>query len=299
MLALADAGGSLQGDPQAATIPDVGIRVFARDTSNQVVTNLFPNGGVQTGFTVVPGLLVSSEIEVVQLSGAGGELVRIFARGLDDGAVHTNLLTTGGWSGWRNLGGFTTSEISAALTTGSGNTFRVVVRDADNRVSTTVLSSDGSTTGWTGIGGPTVRGNIALTGGNRPGVQPNEIFLQDAATRAVMTYNFDQPGWRSLGGVANSDIAVLTLFDGSVEILVRGTTNQLYVNRRAPGATNFIGYVNLRGILTGNPGAGAAVTGDPAAYVYVRGDTQRLFNKLQRSHFDFEDYVAASSIPTA
>ncbi|MBB5082328.1 hypothetical protein [Nonomuraea endophytica] len=139
----------------------------------------------------------------------------------------------------------------------------MVVRDADNRVSTTVLSSDGSTTGWTGTGGPAVRGNIALTGGHRPGVQPNEIFLQDAATRAVMTYNFDQPGRRGLGGVANSDIAVLNLSDGSVEIFVRGTTDQLYVNRRAPGATNFIGYVNLRGILTGSPGAGAALTGDP------------------------------------
>ena len=152
-------GGNLQGDPQAANVPN-GVLVFGRDASNQVVTNLFRNDGGQSGFTGVPGLLVSSEVEVVELDGAGGELVRIFARGLDDGAVYTNLLTTGGWTGWRNLGGFTTSEISAALTAGSGNTYRVVVRDGDNRVSTTVLSSDGSTTGWTGIGGPAVRGNI-------------------------------------------------------------------------------------------------------------------------------------------
>lgn len=299
VLALADAGGNLQGDPQAATIIGAGVQVFARDAANQAVTTLFPIGGGQTEFTTIPGLLVSSDIEVVQLSGAGGEIVRIFARGLEDGAVHTNLLTTGGWTGWRNLGGFATSEISAALTTGSTNTFRVVVRDGDNRVSTTVLSSDGSTTGWTGIGGPAVRGNIALTGGNRPGIAPNEIFLQDAATRAVMTYNFDQPGWRSLGGVANSDIAVLNLFDGSVEIFVRGTTNQLYVNRRAPGATTFIGYVNLRGILTGNPGAGVTFARDPASTVYVRGTTQRLFNNVQRSNFDFTEYIAVSSIPTA
>ncbi|MEU7909387.1 hypothetical protein [Actinoplanes sp. NPDC049118] len=296
--ALGNAGGSLQGDPQGVTIADVGIRVFARDTSNQVVTNLFPNGAPQTGFQVVPGLLVSSDVEVVDLSGAGGQLVRIFARGLDDGAVYTNLLTTAGFTGWRSLGGFTTSEISAALT-GNGDAFRVVVRDAGWRVSTTVLSSDGSTTGWAGIGGPEVRGNIALSGGNQAGVQPNEIFLQDAATRTVMTYTFDQPGWRNLGGIANSDIAVLALFDGSVEFLVRGTTNNLYVNRRAPGATNFIGYVNLGGILTGNPGIGATFGRDPAAYAYVRGTNQRLFNKFQRSNFDFDDYIAVSSIPTA
>ena len=288
----------MQGDPQAANVPN-GVLVFGRDASNQVVTNLFRNDGGQSGFTGVPGLLVSSEVEVVELDGARGELVRIFARGLDDGAVYTNLLTTGGWTGWRNLGGFTTSEISAALTAGSGNTYRVVVRDGDNRVSTTVLSSDGSTTGWTGIGGPAVRGNIALSGGNRSGVEPNEIFLQDATTRAVMTYNFDQPGWRNLGGVANSDIAVVTLFEDSVEFFVRGTTNNLYVNRRPPGATNFNGYQTLSGILTGNPGAGGALTGDPAAAVYVRGTNERLFNRIQRSHFAFNTYIPVNSIPTA
>ncbi|WP_113699554.1 hypothetical protein [Nonomuraea lactucae] len=110
-------GGSLQGDPQAANAPDGDVLVFGRDTSNQVVTNRIVGGATPTGFTVVPGgLLVSSEIEVVEPSGAAGELVRIFARGLDDGAVYTNPMTTGGWTGWRNLGGFTTSEISAALT---------------------------------------------------------------------------------------------------------------------------------------------------------------------------------------
>ncbi|WP_113699553.1 hypothetical protein [Nonomuraea lactucae] len=114
-----------------------------------------------------------------------------------------------------------------------------------------------------------------------------------------MTYNFDQPGWRNLGGIANSDIAVVPLYDGSLEFLVRGTTNNLYVNRRAPGATNFIGYVNIGGTLTGNPGAGGYDGRDPSSTVFVRGTTQRLFIKFQRSNFDFTEYIAVSSIATA
>jgi hypothetical protein len=284
---LGSIGGSILGDPQAASLPG-GLMIFARDVNNQVVTRL-PSAG-SPGFVVVPGLLVSSEVEVVQLPSSSDQLVRIFARGLDDGAVYTNLLTTAGWTGWQNLGGFTTSEIAAALTTGTGNTFRVVVRGADNRLASLVLFSDGNTSGWVELGGPTVRGNVGMANRGFPGIRGNEIFVQDATTRAVMTYDFNQPGWRNLGGVANSDIAVIEFSDGSIEFLVRGTTNQLYANRRLPGATNFFGYVNLSGLLTSNPGAGGGRVGDPNAAIVVRGTNQQLFTKLQRSNFDFTEY---------
>jgi hypothetical protein len=106
--------------------------------------------------------------------------VRIFARGLEDGAVYTNLFTVDGWTGWVNLGGFITSEIAASLTpvpSSPFSDFLLAVRGGDNRIYSMVLFNDLTSTVWAPIGNQTITGNIAI--------------VKDAAPNPPTMYQFD------------------------------------------------------------------------------------------------------------
>ncbi len=110
-----------------------------------------------------------------------------------------------------------------------------------------------------------------------------------------MTYSFDSPGWVNLGGVGNSDLSTSVLSDGSLEVYVRGTTLNLYVNRRPPGSTRFGGYVNLGGKLTNNPvsrGFAALPASSAAAAdeIIVRGLDGTLFAKAQDFTIGYSGY---------
>jgi hypothetical protein len=117
-------GGQTFSDPTGALIPD-GALILIRGTDNQAYFDVL--GGFApraANFQPIPGLQISSEITAVRLPSLfNGQLVRIFARGLEDGAVYTNLFTVDGWTGWVNLGGFITSEIAASLTPGPSSPF--------------------------------------------------------------------------------------------------------------------------------------------------------------------------------
>ncbi|HEX6686882.1 MAG TPA: hypothetical protein VF062_29215 [Candidatus Limnocylindrales bacterium] len=93
-------GGQITGDPTGVVAPQ-GAQVFAR-AGNQAVTNLVVSYAFSTGFQVIPGLFISSDIAAVALPPRGSlpPMIRIFARGEDDGAVWTNLLVEGVPQGW-------------------------------------------------------------------------------------------------------------------------------------------------------------------------------------------------------
>ncbi|GGN36309.1 hypothetical protein FHR83_006349 [Actinoplanes campanulatus] len=76
------------GDPTGVLTPD-GAQVFGRDIFNRPVTALGAAFDTPSGFEVIPGLLISSEIAAVQIPPRGSQppQTRIFARGLEDGAV--------------------------------------------------------------------------------------------------------------------------------------------------------------------------------------------------------------------
>ncbi|GIH02148.1 hypothetical protein Rhe02_02150 [Rhizocola hellebori] len=261
-------GGQIIGDPTAAIAPQ-GAQVFARSVGNVPVTNLVVSYAFPTGFSTIPGLLISSEIAAVRIPPQGSlpPMIRIFARGQDDGAVYTNLLVNGDPQGWVSLGGFITSEISAAIIgpLGFPPDIRLVVRGGDNRLYAMVLNNvNGVVSGWTPLGNLIAGSNPSLSGQNAlTNFQGNEVFVVDAASRAAFTWNFNSPGWVSLGGKVVGDIAVSTPSDFGLHLHVRGTTNAVYLNRRPPGSTRFGGYINLGGVLTGNISAsgGGAING--------------------------------------
>jgi hypothetical protein len=294
-------GGQTIGDPTGALIPG-GALILIRGTDNQAYFDIL--GGFApraAAFQPIPGLLISSEITAVRLPFLfNGQLVRIFARGLEDGAVYTNMLTVDGWTGWVNLGGFATSEIAAALTPGPSSPFsdfRLAVRGGDNRVYSMVLFNNLTSTGWAPVGNQTITGNIAIIKDADPLVpRGNEIFVRDARTGAVVGFNFDTQAWVNLGGVANSDLAVSTIQDGSTEVYVRGTTQKLYINRRPPGSTQFAGYVNLGGIVTNNPVSSGSFNSfrDDSVIdeVIVRGTNGLLFNRIETANLNYEPYAS-------
>ena len=249
-------GGQITGDPTAAIAPE-GVQVFAR-AGNQAVTNLVVSFAFPTGFQPIPGLAISSEIAAVRIPPQGSlpPMIRIFARGQEDGAVYTNLLIQGAPQGWVSLGGFITSEISAAIIgpLGFPPNIRLAVRGGDNRLYTMVLNNaNGVVSDWAPVGDLIVGSNPSLSGQNLlTDFRGNEVFVVDAFSRAAFTWNFDSPGWVNLGGRVVGDIAVSIPIDNGLHLHVRGTTNNAYLNRRPPGSTRFGGYINLGGVLTGN-----------------------------------------------
>lgn len=287
--------GPIIGDPSGVISPD-GAQVFARDTSNQAITTLVVLGPVQPrSFAVIPGLLISSEVAAVAIPPRGSQppQVRIFARGLEDGSVYTNLLIQGAPQGWVNLGGFITSEISAAVTGPLDFTvnIRVTARGGDSRLHAMVFNNtNGVVSPWAPVGDLVVAGNPTLSRTNVTSfpdsqLRGNEVFVRAASNGALFTWNFDSPGWVNLGGVVNGDIAVSVASDGGLHVHVRGTTRNVYLNRRPPGSTRFGGYVNLGGIGTGSPAAagGGRRTSDGqfVDQFIVRGTDNRMYSRIQ------------------
>lgn len=247
-------GGQIFGDPTGSPASQ-GIQVFARSTANQAITTVV-FGTTPTGFQVIDGLLISSRITPVKHPDTfRGPMTRIFARGFDDGALYTNLLVNGSPRGWVNLGGFLTSEITAAeILAGDLDVFiRVVVRGIDNRLHSMVLDSVNGVVvaPWSPVGTLIATSNPTLANGGFTFVpRGNEVFVRGPDT-AVWTWNFDSPGWVSLGGQITGDIAVSIPSDNGLHLHVRGINNPVFLNRRPPGG-RFGGYIKLGGVLTGN-----------------------------------------------
>ncbi|EMD26548.1 hypothetical protein [Amycolatopsis azurea] len=294
-------GQQIIGDPSGVTAPE-GAQIFARDTGNQAITSLVVSYNFPTPFQVIPGLLISSEITAVKIPPRGAQLptIRIFARDKDTGRVFTNLLVQGAPQGWADLGQFATSEISAAVVPSPGLDIgiRIVVRGVVNRLFSTVINnSTGAISGWSQLGDLFTTGNPTLANeGAMFTFRGNEVFARQNGSNAVFTWNFDNPGWVNLGGVATSDIAVSIAKDNGLQFYVRGTNLRIYLNRRPPGSTRFGGYVDLGGTAFGNPAASGG-TATPIRTVadqfIVRGTDNRIYSRIQTNFVGgFTSYFA-------
>ncbi|GHH37659.1 hypothetical protein GCM10017790_82240 [Amycolatopsis oliviviridis] len=294
-------GQQIIGDPTGVTAPE-GAQIFARNTGDQAITSLVVSYNFPTPFQVIPGLLISSEVTAVKIPPRGSQLpmIRIFARDKDTGRVFTNLLVQGAPQGWTDLGQFATSEISAAVVDSPGLdvNIRIVVRGVVNRLFSTVINnSTGAITGWSQLGDLFTTGNPTLVNeGAMFTFRGNEVFARQNGSNAVFTWNFDNPGWVNLGGVATSDIAVSIAKDTGLQFYVRGTNLRIFLNRRPPGSTRFGGYVDLRGTAFGNPAASggtAAPIRTVADQFIVRGTDNRIYSRIQTNFVGgFTSYFA-------
>ncbi|MFI6713116.1 hypothetical protein ACIBF7_42265 [Nonomuraea sp. NPDC050478] len=246
-------GGVIVGDPNVV-VTSYGTEFYVRGTDDQVYTNTITPSGVVTGYSIVPGLRVTGEVEAIVAFDEPPASVKLFARGTD-GAVWTNVRRNGAWVGWRSLGGFATSDITASrgFFTLPFNV-RVFVRGSDNRVYFSNVSAN-TATAFEPIGDLRVTSNIAVR--DDFGINAYEIAARGEDNR-VWTMNLVTIGatWQPLDGLtATSDIALATNF-----LYVRGPDNAVYAYRR----DRVVGYERVDGEATGNPAAFAtAPNGGP------------------------------------
>jgi hypothetical protein len=244
-------GGVIVGDP-SVVVNSFGTHFFVRGTDDQVYTNTITPSGAVTGYSTVPGLTVTGDVEALVPNLAPAGSLRIFARG-PDGAVWTNSLNGGAWAGWSSLGGSATSDITAARTFAVPNdTVRVFVRGADHRVHVSRVSASG-VTAFEPLGDLQVTSDIAVA---EDALFGGGFIAARGADSGVWTLNlFTIPYvWKPLGGTATSDPAIS--FQGNVTSLyVRGTDDALYVNKAASPDAPYRGYERIDGAVAGNPAA--------------------------------------------
>jgi hypothetical protein len=243
-------GGAIVGDPRGVKTLD-GPRVFVRDTNNQVFTALIRNYSIPfgfTGFVAIPGVTATSEIAPVALPNGD---VRIFVRDIN-GILTTNLLvhSTQTWTGWRGIRGFVTSEITATLgffpnTLGQpgmpGQSIRIIFGDIQRQVITFLVGLDGSV-------GPAT--TLSSTDSNISHVaSTDEVAYQFQGNVAIRSLRTGAA--QGVPGAARADPALNQLADGSTALIVRGTKNALFVNRR-PAGGRFGSYVGLGGVAVSN-----------------------------------------------
>ncbi|TMR92350.1 hypothetical protein [Nonomuraea basaltis] len=195
-------GGMIIGDPSVVVTVN-GTHFFVRGTDDQVYTNTITPSGAVTGYSVVPGLTVTGEIESISplLEPAGS--IGIFARG-PDGAVWNNILRNGVWTGWSSLGGFATSEITAARTfVVPQSTIRVFVRGSDHRIYVNAVTPTGAS-GFQPLGGLRATSNIAVADdtifpGNQVFVrgEDNAVWYYNLVSASDLRRGVNNPRWRS------------------------------------------------------------------------------------------------------
>jgi hypothetical protein len=234
-------GGAIVGDPSAVVTPN-GTELFVRGTDDRVYANTVTPSGAATGYSVVPGLTVTGEIESVLPSDGPAGSVQIFARGTD-GAVWTNIRRNGSWAGWTSLGGFITSDITAVRVL---NIRAIFVRGSDNRVYVNNLHPAPS--GFQVIDGLRVTSNIGTSEGSL--VNGAQIFVRGEDNR-VYTRFPASGGWQPMNGVsATSDITAT--FQA---VYVRGSDNAIYTSRRDGTGITYLPFERVEGQVTGNPAA--------------------------------------------
>jgi hypothetical protein len=200
--------------------------------------------------------------------GAGVEIV---VRGLDD-QLWRGRLGGGTWSGFAPLGGVLRS--APAITGNTGGAVDVVARGADG-----ALWSKRRTNGWSGwrsLGGRiTSAPDIAST------PDGGAIVVARGADGALWMRSRSGPAgpwtaWNRIGGgmPAESNVAVVTGFAGSIDVFIQGLDNRLWTRTRALGIWS--GWNAVGGILTAGPTASTTAGG--VVDVVVRGADSRLWH---------------------
>ncbi|MEV6238377.1 hypothetical protein [Lentzea sp. NPDC051838] len=275
-------GGPIIGDP-TAVVESQGAQVYARSTTNKVITSSVISYSFPTPFQEIGGLDISSEVTAVKIpdSPARARMTRIFARDAETGGLYTNLIVNETPQGWNPLLLYTTSEVTAALIPQTSLDFqmRLVVRGFDNRLYSTVLNNTtGLHNGWEGLGSMTAGGNPVLTNdGFTFEYRGDEVFVR-GTNGALWTWNFNAPGWVSFGGNFQGDPGVSLPKGGGLHVYTRGVNQRIFLMRRPPGGV-FGGFLNLGGRATSNIAAagGAGSNRRPIADQFI---TRSLENRM-------------------
>lgn len=208
--------------------------------------------------------------------------LEIFARGTDGALWHNWQTSAGGnWSGWYSLGG-TFRQNPAATWTVSGR-LEVFIRGTDDLYYYNRQASPGGAwSGWSAIG--------TCCGHSNPGLvldtfgQPH-VFMTEANGVVWTKWQFSNgnwSGWDTLGCCAKSEPVLSRNYNGTLEVFIRGTDNQLYHKWETSRGGSWSGWAGLSGALTSTPTAAINITVGTLE-VFVRGTDNGVWHMWQGS----------------
>ncbi|VVB87935.1 Laccase [uncultured archaeon] len=190
-----------------------------------------------------------------------------FVRGADN-AVWTQTRTGAVWSGWQNLGGIFTSDVSA---TSSGSTMTIFARDANNAI---------WTNNWNGAawsGWQSLAGTVGMISDPDSVTSASGTYLfARGANGAIWTQNRNGAvwsGWQSLGGIFNSDVSS-TSSGSNIAIFARGIDGSVWTDNW--NGIAWSGWAGLGGIVASDvssTSSGSNIT------IFVRGTDNSIWTQ--------------------
>ena len=189
----------------------------------------------------------------------------------------------GGWAAnWVSLGGNWPNSTPVVAMDGTSH-LEVFLRGTDDHiyVNTQVSGWSGWTaigSGFTAIGDPTVARNVDLR---------LEVFAVSTGSGHAMWHNWQsasgagnwQQGWSSLGGSWPIGHAAATMdYANTLEVFMRGTTNQIYVDTQASG---WSGWNAIGTSFSARSNPSVAINVDGRLEVFVVGTNGTLWHNWQ------------------
>jgi hypothetical protein len=243
------------------------LDLVARGLNNGIYHMIFLNSAWSNA-TNPAGGATSDQPACAVLNG----LLYVVVRGLDNSIYYdTMYLTTGQWTGWVGLGGFTSSP-PLLVVTPSANRLDLIVRGIDNGIYHKAFVSGAWSTNWDSPGGSTTATPASLSDGS-------VLHLVVRGSDNVIYYNslrFSTGlwlGWVSLAGTTPSAPALTQDFSGAIHLVVRGADNVLYHKSLVGGVWS--ASWDTPGGLT--PVAPAVIAPGTALAVLVAGNDGRVY----------------------
>jgi hypothetical protein len=267
-----------------------GISEHTAITDNQGRRHVFVIGGDNALWDNVDGSWISLGGFLTIAPNAAKDKngrIHIVSRG-GDNALWDYVFDTATWTGgWRGLGGYLSTQATAAMEPTIGTYMDIVVRGGDNSLWLCEFNvNDLSSYKWTGLGGslnsrPFVifdqnsRMHIFVAGGD------NSLW----DNRGVLSSGTYVHNWHSLGGVMQG-APFATLLPGNSDyqaVMVRGGDSGLWmadVNGLSDPET--CSWINLGGGLTSEPFASADTSGK--VHTFVRGGDGAMWENVFSSN---------------
>jgi hypothetical protein len=225
------------------------------------------------------GFLTSDPFTVKDCNGK----IHVLVRGGDNGVWDFIYDSTTSSGHWKNLGGYITNGLTAAIDPANCNILRVAVIGGDNALWTCEFDINTETFAWTSQGGfltsrpyilfdPSGKEHIFVRGGDNALWDKKGVWSESAYTRT----------WIYLGGIlANGPVATIEPgVNAHVVVIVKGSDNAIWICDVDSASEPEIGsWYGLGGVITSDPDA-IADTSANKIHVFVRGGNSALWENI-------------------
>ncbi len=257
-----DLAGGTVIDPTAVSYGQQ-MQVFGRDKAGATYTDVYTPDKGWSGWQSLGGTLTSDPVAVEYDTPDYGPQMEVFGLA-GNGHTYSDVYTsaTGKWSGWVDLEGNLTGNVSAIQ---YGEQMQVYGRDSAGTTYSNVYTPGKGWTGWVSLGGTITTGPTAVeydtTEYNNQmelfGVAANGQAYSDVYTPSTGKWS----GWVGLGGGLTGDLSAVQ-YGEQMQVYGRDSAGATYSNVYTPGK-GWTGWVSLGGAITTGP---TAIEYDTANY---------------------------------